>query len=251
MVITYTMALDLSMNVVSINCMARDFIHDAIRRLLAEGKDAPTLEGVKIGYARVSTDDQNLDLQIDALTKDGVDPSRIFSDKMSGAKKLRPGLEDALMSTRRGDTLVVWKLDRLGRKLLDVLNRIEDMDRRGIGLRSLTETIDTTTPAGRLLMHMIAVFAEFERALTVERTRAGMRAKAARGGNVGRRRHVDDLEEKCIVLFKRGLNMSEVARELGYKGRAAIARYFTAEQVASYRPKPKKRKPKLARKRRQ
>ena len=249
MVITYTMALDLSMNVVSINCMARDFIHDAIRRLLAEGKDAPTLEGVKIGYARVSTDDQNLDLQIDALTKDGVDPSRIFSDKMSGAKKLRPGLEEALMSTRRGDTLVVWKLDRLGRKLLDVLNRIEDMDRRGIGLRSLTETIDTTTPAGRLLMHMIAVFAEFERALTVERTRAGMRAKAARGGELGRPRKIDlDVVDK---LLSEGRTISEAARQIGYT-RAAVARYRTLEDAQRLARKNRpKVKPKPAPKRRQ
>lgn len=215
-------------------------IDQIIKQLLANPQGIASPDGVKIGYARVSTDDQKMDLQIDALKRDGVDADRIFQETISGASRKRPEFENVKRALRPGDTLVVWKLDRVGRRIVEVLTFIESLDRAKIGFRSLTEAIDTGTAAGRLMMHMIAAFAEFERGMTVERTKAGMKARAARGLPVGQPRRVPDLEAKCIKLFKRGYSMTEVAHELGYKGRAAIARYFTAEQVAAWQPKKNK-----------
>lgn len=226
-------------------------IDNIIRELLANPKGVVAPDGRKIGYARVSTDDQNLNLQLDALIRDGVSDDDIFREHISGAARKRPQFENAKRALRPGDTLVVWKLDRVGRRIIEVLSFIEELDRNKIGFRSLTEAIDTGTAAGRLMMHMIAAFAEFERGLTVERTKAGMRARAARGLPVGARRRVQDLEAKCEKLFRRGYSMTEVAHELGYKGRAAIARYFTRERVAELQASRNKPKQSGPRKRRQ
>ncbi|MBW4473572.1 MAG: recombinase family protein [Stenomitos rutilans HA7619-LM2] len=125
-----------------------------------------------IGYKRVSTDDQNLNLQHDALTEARCD--RIFSDKMSGAKADRPGLKQAFEFCREGDTLVVWRLDRLGRSLKDLIALVEELESRQIGLRSLQESIDTTSSGGKLIFHMFGALAEFERNLIRERTQAGL-----------------------------------------------------------------------------
>ena len=137
-----------------------------------------------IGYARVSTDDQNLDLQLDALAKAGCE--RIFEDRMSGARAERPGLLRALDVARGDDTLVVWRLDRLGRSLKDLIRHVETMEERKIGLRSLQESIDTTTSGGRLFFHIFGALAEFERNLIRERTMAGLTAARARGRQGGR-----------------------------------------------------------------
>ena len=138
-----------------------------------------------IGYERVSTDDQNLALQNDALQAAGCD--KIFSDKMSGVKADRPGLQQALDYVRSGDTLVVWRLDRLGRSLKDLIALVEDLDRRQVGFRSLQESIDTTTSGGKLIFHVFGALAEFERNLIRERTQAGLQAARARGRTGGRR----------------------------------------------------------------
>lgn len=138
-----------------------------------------------IGYERVSTDDQNLALQHDALGAAGCE--KIFSDKMSGAKAERPGLNKAFDFAREGDTLVVWRLDRLGRSLKDLIALVEELENRKIGLRSLQENIDTTTSGGKLIFHMFGALAEFERNLIQERTRAGLQAARARGRKGGRR----------------------------------------------------------------
>ncbi len=138
-----------------------------------------------IGYERVSTDDQNLNLQHDALKQAGCD--RIFSDKMSGTKADRPGLKEAFDYVRSGDTLVVWRLDRLGRSLKDLIALVEDLERREIGFRSLQESIDTTTSGGKLIFHLFGALAEFERNLIRERTQAGLQAARARGRTGGRR----------------------------------------------------------------
>jgi DNA invertase Pin-like site-specific DNA recombinase len=132
-----------------------------------------------IGYARVSTGEQNLDLQRDALTKAGCE--QIFTDEMSGAKADRPGLTKALHFLHAGDTLVVWRLDRLGRSLNDLIARMAELSARSIGFQSLHESIDTTSPAGKLQFHIFSVLAEFERDLIRERTMAGLRAARARG----------------------------------------------------------------------
>src|SRR5207253_4553902 len=137
-----------------------------------------------IGYARVSTQEQTLDLQKDALEKLGV--SRIFTDTASGAKAERPGLTEALAYVRAGDTLVVWRLDRLGRSLKHLIETITTLNNRKIGFQSITENIDTTTSGGKLIFHMFGALAEFERDIIRERTKAGLQAARARGRLGGR-----------------------------------------------------------------
>ena len=137
-----------------------------------------------IGYARISTNDQNLNLQRDALKAAGC--TQICEDTASGANVARPGLEKALGMLREGDTLVVWKLDRLGRSLKHLIESVQTLDGRGIGFKSLQDSIDTTTPGGKLLFHILGSLAEFERDLIRERTNAGLAAARARGRKGGR-----------------------------------------------------------------
>ena len=137
-----------------------------------------------IGYARVSTHDQTLHLQQDALTK--AECSKIFTDTASGAKTERKGLDEALQYVRPGDTLVVWRLDRLGRSLPHLITTMTALEERGIGFKSLTENIDTTTSGGKLIFHIFGALAEFERNLIRERTTAGLMAARARGRKGGR-----------------------------------------------------------------
>src|SRR5512144_550949 len=139
-----------------------------------------------IGYARVSTTDQTLDLQKDALEKAGC--SKIFTDTASGAKAERIGLDEALNYVRSGDTLVVWKLDRLGRSLPHLIETITGLNNRGVGFKSITEAIDTTTSGGKLIFHIFGALAEFERDIIRERTQAGLTAARARGRKGGRPR---------------------------------------------------------------
>lgn len=138
-----------------------------------------------VGYARVSTPDQKLDLQLDALRAAGCD--RVFEDVASGAKTDRPGRAQAIDFARDGDTLVVWRLDRFGRSMPDLVDTIESLRVRGIGFRSLTEGIDTTTATGKLVFNIFASLAEFERELIRERTRAGIESARARGRKGGRK----------------------------------------------------------------
>jgi DNA invertase Pin-like site-specific DNA recombinase len=139
-----------------------------------------------IGYARVSTFEQTLDLQQDALTKAGCEQT--FTDTISGSVAERPGLQNALLYLREGDTLVVWRLDRLGRSLKHLIDTITTLHERDIGFRSLTENIDTTTSSGKLIFHVFGALAEFERDLIRERTQAGLAAARARGRHGGRPR---------------------------------------------------------------
>lgn len=145
-----------------------------------------------IGYGRVSTEAQTLDLQVDALRKAGCNP--IYTDTASGVRKAaeRPELSNALKALRAGDTLTVWRLDRLGRSLSELLRIVDDLKARQINLRSLTESIDTSTPAGEMFLGVLAVISQFERALMIERTKEGMKAARARGRNGGRPRVLDD-----------------------------------------------------------
>jgi DNA invertase Pin-like site-specific DNA recombinase len=137
-----------------------------------------------IGYAWVSTHDQTLAFQRDALTKAGC--TKLFTDTASGAKAERKGLDEALAYVRKGDTLVVWRLDRLGRSLPHLITTMTDLEKRGIGFKSLTENIDTTTSGGKLIFHIFGALAEFERNLIRERTTAGLMASRARGRTGGR-----------------------------------------------------------------
>uniref|UniRef100_A0A7V3KPG1 Recombinase family protein n=1 Tax=candidate division WOR-3 bacterium TaxID=2052148 RepID=A0A7V3KPG1_UNCW3 len=151
-----------------------------------------------VGYARVSTLEQDLALQVDALKKAGC--QKIFDDKISGLKTERPGLQAALEYVREGDTLVVWRLDRLGRSLKHLLETVAQLEERNIGFRSLQESIDTTTSGGRLIFQIFGALAEFEHNLIQERTHAGLRAARARGRKGGRPRVLDD--KKISLVYK-------------------------------------------------
>ena len=172
---------------------------------------------MKIGYARVSTDEQNLALQLDALQADGCE--RVFEDTASGARSNRKGLADALQACAPGDVLTVWKLDRLGRSPLDLVGLVETIKARDVGLKVLIgagASIDTTKPEGRLFFAMFAALAEFERELIRERTTAGMKAAKRRGVHVGRPRKLaaDQLDMAAQLLAADG-SQREVAKALG------------------------------------
>lgn len=166
-----------------------------------------------VGYARVSTADQNPALQLDALRAAGC--ARVFEDRASGARADRPGLRAALEYAREGDVLVTWKLDRLGRSLPHLIETVAGLERRGVGFRSLTEAIDTTTPGGRLVFHLFAALGQFERDLIRERTRAGLAAAAARGRTGGRRPVVTDEKlRRARALIAKGLSVRDAAVRL-------------------------------------
>ena len=167
----------------------------------------------RIGYARVSTADQDLALQRDALAAAGCD--RIFEDRASGAKADRPGLAQALSYARSGDVLAVWKLDRLGRSMSHLIATVSELEGRGVGLRSLTEQIDTTTPGGRLIFHVFGALGQFERDLIRERTRAGLKAAEARGRRGGRKPVVTEEKlRRARQLMAKGLTAREAAARI-------------------------------------
>jgi len=181
-----------------------------------------------IGYARVSTAEQDTALQTDALNKAGCD--RIFEDTVSGAKADRPGLAAALAYLREGDALVVWRLDRLGRSLPHLIDTISALEARGVGFRSLTEAIDTTTPGGRLIFHVFGALGQFERDLIRERTKAGLLAAAVRGRKGGRKPVVTaDKLQRAREHIANGLNVREAAARLRI-GKTAL---YAALQAAS------------------
>jgi len=166
-----------------------------------------------IGYARVSTQDQNLALQKEAL--DRAECKTIFEDKMSGSRDERPGLAQALNALRAGDTLVVWKLDRLGRSVKSLVDLVNDLHSKGIHFRSLTDSIDTSTSSGRFFFHVMASLAQMERELIVERTRAGLEVAKQLGRRGGRKRKMTDSKiESAKKLIANGISPREVADNL-------------------------------------
>jgi len=169
---------------------------------------------VLIGYARVSTQEQNTSLQRDALHAAGCE--RLFEEKASGAQRDRPQLKAALDYMRAGDTLVVWKLDRLARSLRQLIDTVEELNSREIGLRSLTESIDTTTAGGKLIFHIFGALAEFERSVIRERTCAGLAAARAQGRLSGRPRLLKDgdLTMARAMLRDPSITMEQVAKTL-------------------------------------
>ena len=168
-----------------------------------------------IGYARISTDDQNLALQRDALAAAGCE--KVYEDRISGARAERPGLALALEVARAGDTLVVWRLDRLGRSLKDLIALAERLEQRKAGLRSLKEALDTTSSGGRLIFHMFGALAEFERDLIRERTQAGLSAARARGRLGGRPKLLTPEKRKLAVQLYRAKehSIAEICRLMG------------------------------------
>ncbi len=167
-----------------------------------------------VGYVRVSTTDQTTDLQVDALNSIGCE--RIFSDEISGSTTSRPGLQDALNYLRPGDSLCVWKLDRLGRSLKHLIEVVNDLDSKGIGFRSVTEQIDTSTNGGKLIFHVFGALAEFERGIIRERVNAGLVAARSRGRVGGRPTVVSDSKASAIkVLSAQGLTSAEICKSIG------------------------------------
>ena len=171
-----------------------------------------------IGYARVSTDDQNLDLQRDALAKAGVEPDYLFEEQNAAATtENRPELQQCLRILRKGDVLVIWRLDRLGRSLKELIELSEKLRDRGVELRSLQDSIDTTTSTGKFMFHMLGALAEFERNLISERTKAGLAAARARGRRGGRKAKLSDKQVEMMVAAKATGEFSdpEVAAQFG------------------------------------
>lgn len=167
-----------------------------------------------IGYARVSTQDQNLELQQEALSKAGC--QKVFEDKLSGTRVDRPGLTKALEMLREDDTLVVWKLDRLGRSVKQLVNLVGELRKRGVQFKSLTDAIDTGTPSGRFFFHVMASLAEMERELTIERTRAGLEIARQLGRKGGRKPKMTDSKiESAKKLLANGVPPRDVAKNLG------------------------------------
>jgi DNA invertase Pin-like site-specific DNA recombinase len=179
---------------------------------------------MKIGYARVSTDEQNLDLQLQALAAAGCES--VFEDRLSGVVSARPGLLAALEGAKEGDTLTVWRIDRLGRSTLHLLQILDDLRNRNIAFQSIMDGIDTNTAAGRMVFSMVGAIAEFERSVISERTKAGMAAARRRGRHVGRpaklapeqlvyaRRMIVDGESRAYVARSLGVDPSTLRRLL-------------------------------------
>ncbi len=167
-----------------------------------------------IGYARVSTGDQNLDLQKNALVR--AECEQIFEDTASGKNARRLGLRRAIRRLKPGDSLVVWKLDRLGRSVRDLITLVSELQDKGIHFRSLTDSIDTSTPAGRFFFHVMSALAEMERELIVERTRAGLAAAREQGRVGGRRRMMtEEVVERCRRMLENGATRQQVADVIG------------------------------------
>ena len=170
---------------------------------------------MKIGYARISTIDQNLDLQIDALKKAGCE--KIIKDETSGSLVLRPGLEELKKIIRKGDEIIVWRLDRLGRSLRHLINLINEFQELGVSFNSLTESINTSNSTGRLIFHIFGALSEFERNLILERTRAGIEAARARGKQGGRPKKLNQDERKLAIDLYQGKkhSLKQICNTLG------------------------------------
>ncbi len=187
------------------------------------------LAGRMVGYARVSTVDQELQLQLDALRDAGVDDALVFTDKVSGAKTERPGLDRCLAELRRGDTLVVWRLDRLGRSMIHLVETISDLRERGVGFQSISDgVIDSTSPSGEPVFMIFSALAQFERRLIQERTNAGLAAARARG-RFGGRPAVSRLDPRvqaaCEMHRHSKLPIEKICRSLNIS-RATLYRYL-------------------------
>ena len=172
-----------------------------------------------VGYARVSKGEQNLNLQRDALREAGCDAKLIFVDKVSGAKGDRPGLDACLAALSKGDVLIVWRLDRLGRSMAHLISLIDDLKAKGIGFRSISDgVVDTTSPSGELVFNIFSALAQFERRLIQERTRAGLKAARARGRAGGRKPiSADDPKVQMAKTMHqdKGMKIGDICKSLG------------------------------------
>jgi len=200
--------------------------------------------GQRIGYARVSTDDQNLDLQLDALHRAGITDDCLYSDTASGKDAERKELAACLKALREGDTLVVWRLDRLGRSLPDLVRIIGELEKKGVGFESLTEKIETSGAAGKLVFHVFAALAEFERTLIRERTRAGLVAARARGRSGGRRPKLTPQQVKEIkrLMSDPTIPVSQIAERYNVS-RTTIYKVAPRREPGVVEAQPVKKKP--------
>jgi len=181
-----------------------------------------------IGYARVSTAEQNLQMQIDALLREGVHPDNLHVEKVSGVSARRPKLELALMDAREGDTFIVWKLDRLGRNVVDLYRKVEELAKNGVKFRSIMDQFDTSTAMGKAMFGMMAVFAQFERDQTIERTKRGLQAARERGYKPGAKRTIN--VDQVAKRIAKGETVKAIADDLGVVPNT-IRRYFTAADI--------------------
>lgn len=204
-------------------------------------KSAPEYDDTLVGYARVSTEDQSLDMQIAALEAAGVRPERIKTEKVSGVAKKRPGRDLALKLCRPGDTFVVWKFDRVGRSVLDLLTFIEKLKANGIEFRSLREQIDTKSPVGQAMLALSGVFAQLERDLIAERTKAGVERAKARGVKFGQPKKFDpngpEIKSMRRMLAD-GMSVARVAKAFSVAP-ATIRNYIPTSEIQKLRPKSK------------
>ncbi len=194
--------------------------------------------GHLLGYARVSTTDQDAALQVDALNAAGC--YRVFVDTISGSLEHRPELEKLLDQIRPGDTLVVWRLDRLGRSIRHLIDQLQVLSARGVGFRSLQETIDTTSPGGRLVFHVFAALAEFERDLIRERTNAGLAAARARGRTGGRPSSLspDQVKAARRMYEQQEMTVAQIGQVLGVS-RTTIYRALNRQPVPAVPRRPR------------
>lgn len=205
-------------------------------------------EPVLIGYARVSTSDQDLTVQIEALKRAGVEDDHLYTDKKSGKSMHRTGLEHALLDARPGDVLVVYKLDRLSRSMKDLLHLSERLHRDGIQLRSLNDPVDTTTPMGTFYFHLMAALAEFERSLIGWRTKEGMRSAGERGQRFGPAPTFGPAQiDEAIRMFKAApkgqkLSAEAVGRHFGVTGQIVRIKVFDKVGRKLWKPKPRKQR---------
>ena len=191
-----------------------------------------------IGYARVSTDDQNFDVQQDALKGAGCE--RVFEDRASGAKTERAGLGALMNILRSGDTIVIWRLDRLGRSLKDLIQLVERLESVGVGLRSLQESIDTSSIGGKLVFHLFGALAEFERNLIRERTQAGLSSARARGRMGGRPKRLNSAKEALALRLyrERKHTVDEICQMMGVS-KSTLYNYIGQADQALYEPRHK------------
>lgn len=187
----------------------------------------PTL----IGYMRVSTEKQDHSLQHKALIEAGVEEENIFQDTISGSRVNRKGRDECLKYLIEGDTLVVWKLDRFSRSLKDLLTKLDELEQKGVGFKTLTQNIDTTTPAGRMMMQIVGAFAEFEREMIRERVKAGIQEKMKNSKQRwGKRPAVDYSEKEIKKLIREGLTQRQVAKQIGVS-KSTVQRIYKTMRI--------------------
>ena len=192
---------------------------------------------MKIGYARVSTTGQNLDMQLDSLKKAGCE--KIYTEKESGVKE-RPVLNELLSYIRLGDELVVYKLDRLGRSVRDLLRIVDDLQSRSINLVSLNDNFDASTPSGKLMMQLFAILSEYERNLIIERTKAGRIVAMKQGKKMGRPKILQNTKaDACSQLYRGGMMIPDIMVQLGIKSRSTVYRFLRMNDIVPNRKENK------------